>query len=173
MRTYRNIAGDQFLMSVVRGFKTVCGSGVLDRYPGVKVSFLETGCTWVDFAVAVMDFTLDNVKDRMEIGTIRSEHRPIVERGLPKATPMEYIRDGRIFIGFEVDDDLLPYMVNKYGTDCWVYASDIPHAHRVPDSPKYILNRTDLTEEQKARIVWKGTSELYGLPAPEFAGIRA
>ena len=172
MREWRNIAGDQFLMSVVRGFKTICGSGVLDRYPGVKVSFLETGCTWVDFAVAVMDFTLDNVKDRMEIGTIRSEHKPIIERGLPKATPLEYIKDGRIFIGFEVDDDLLPYMVNKYGTDCWVYASDIPHAHRVPDSPKYIMGRDDLTAEQKSRILWKGTSELYGLPVPEGAGVR-
>ena len=172
IREWRNIAGDQFLMSVVRGFKTVCGSGVLDRYPGVKVSFLETGCTWVDFAVAVMDFTLDNIKDRMEIGTIRSEHKPIIERGLPKATPLEYIRDGRIFIGFEVDDDLLPYMVNKYGTDCWVYASDIPHAHRVPDSPKYIMGRDDLTAEQKSRILWKGTSELYSLPVPEGAGVR-
>ena len=172
MREWRNIAGDQFLMSVVRGFKTVCGSGVLDRYPGVKVSFLETGCTWVDFAVAVMDFTLDNIKDRMEIGTIRSEHKPIIERGLPKATPLEYIKDGRIFIGFEVDDDLLPYMVNKYGTDCWVYASDIPHAHRVPDSPKFIMGRDDLTAEQKSRILWKGTSELYGLPVPEGAGVR-
>ncbi len=172
MREWRNIAGDQFLMSVVRGFKTICGSGVLDRYPGVKVSFLETGCTWVDFAVAVMDFTLDNIKDRMEIGTIRSEHKPVIERGLPKATPLEYIKDGRIFIGFEVDDDLLPYMVNKYGTDCWVYASDIPHAHRVPDSPKYIMGRDDLTAEQKSRILWKGTSELYGLPVPEGAGVR-
>ena len=172
MREWRNIAGDQFLMSVVRGFKTICGSGVLDRYPGVKVSFLETGCTWVDFAVAVMDFTLDNIKDRMEIGTIRSEHKPVIERGLPKATPLEYIKDGRIFIGFEVDDDLLPYMVNKYGTDCWVYASDIPHAHRVPDSPKYIMGRDDLTAEQKSRILWKGTSELYSLPVPEGAGVR-
>ncbi|MYA51161.1 MAG: amidohydrolase family protein [Chloroflexi bacterium] len=171
MKTYRNIAGDQFLMSVVRGFKTICGSGILDRYPKVKVSFLETGCTWVDFAVAVMDFTLDNVKDRLELGTIRSEHKAIVERGLPEATPLEYIRDGRIFIGFEVDDDLLPYMVNKYGTDCWVYASDIPHAHRVPDSPRYISDRPDLSDEQKSRILWKGTTELYSLPVPAGAGI--
>ncbi|MDE2802820.1 MAG: hypothetical protein OXK21_08055, partial [Chloroflexota bacterium] len=119
----------------------------------------------------VMDFTLDNVKDRLELGTIRSEHKAIVERGLPEATPLEYIRNGRIFIGFEVDDDLLPYMVNKYGTDCWVYASDIPHAHRVPDSPSYIYNRPDLTDEQKSRIVWKGTTELYGLPVLAGAGI--
>ena len=170
LKDWKNIAGDQFLTSVVRGFKTICGSGILDRYPKVKVSFLETGCTWVDFAVAVMDFTLDNVKDRMELGTIRSEHQPIIDRGLPQATPLEYIKDGRIFIGFEVDDQLLPYMVGKYGTDCWVYASDIPHAHRIPDSPKFLMNRTDLTQEQKDRIIWKGTTELYGLKAPQAVG---
>lgn len=170
LRDWKNIAGDQFLTSVVRGFKTICGSGILDRYPKVKVSFLETGCTWVDFAVAVMDFTLDNVKDRMELGTIRSEHQPIIDRGLPQATPLEYIKDGRIFIGFEVDDQLLPYMVGKYGTDCWVYASDIPHAHRIPDSPNFLMNRTDLTQEQKDRIIWKGTTELYGLKAPQAVG---
>ncbi len=170
-QTYQNIAGDQFLMSVVRGFKTIMGSGILDRYPDVKVSFLETGCTWVDFAVAVMDFTLDNVKDRMKLGTLRTEHAAIVERGLPDMTPIEYIKSGRAFIGFEVDDDLLPYMVNKYGVDCWVYASDIPHAHRVPDSPQYLMDREDLTAEQKHRILFEGTSRLYGIEIPEGAGV--
>ena len=170
-KTYANIAGDQFLMSVVRGFKTIMGSGVLDRYPNVNVSFLETGCTWVDFAVAVMDFTLDNLKDRIKLGTLRSEHQPLIDRGLPKMTPMEYIKAGRVFIGFEVDDDLLPYMVNKYGTDCWVYASDIPHAHRLPDSPAYLMNREDLDKATKHRILFEGTSRLYGLPVPDGAGV--
>jgi predicted TIM-barrel fold metal-dependent hydrolase len=163
---YPSVAADQFLMSVVRGFKTVCGSGILDRYPNVTVSFLETGCTWVDFAVEVMDFTLDSIRERIKHDALRKEHAPIIERGLPKMTPIEYIQAGRIFIGFEVDDDLLPYMVNKYGTDCWVYASDIPHAHRIPDSPKHVLNRSDLSDEVKARILWEGTSRLYGLESP-------
>ncbi len=77
-------------------------------------------------------------------------------------TPIEYIQAGRIFIGFEVDDDLLPYMIGKYGTDCWVYASDIPHSHRKPDSPRYILDRPDLTDIAKQRILWQGTARLYG-----------
>ena len=163
---FPSVAADQFLMSVVRGFKTVCGSGLLDRYPDVRVSFLETGCTWVDFAIEVMDFVLDNVRDRIKLDAIRSEHRAIVERGLPKMTPIEYIRAARIFIGFEVDDDLLPYMVDKYGTDCWVYASDIPHAHRKPDSPRYVLDRPDLPAAAKERILWHGTARLYGFDPP-------
>lgn len=163
---YPSVAADQFLMSVVRGFKTICSTGILDRYPDVKVSFLETGCTWVDFAIEVMDFTLENIRDRIEHDALRAEHMPIIERGLPKMTPMEYIQAGRIFIGFEVDDDLLPYMINKYGTDCWVYASDIPHAHRLVDSPKHVLNRSDVPESAKEKILWHGTAKLYGFDLP-------
>ena len=165
-KAFPSVAGDQFLMSVVRGFKSICSSGLLDRYPNVRVSFLETGCTWVDFAVEVMDFSLDNIRDRIKLGALRSEHKAVVARGLPEMTPMEYIQAGRIFIGYEIDDDLLPYMVNKYGTDCWVYASDIPHAHRKPDSAKHILRRPDLSQAAKDRILWEGTARLYGLPSP-------
>jgi len=132
----------------------------------MKVSFLETGCTWVDFAVEVMDCTIDNIRERIERDALRSEHQAIIDRGLPKMTPKEYIEAGRIYIGFEVDDDLLPYMVEKYGTDCWVYASDIPHSHRKPDSAKYVLNRSDLSDEAKSKILWAGTSQLYGFESP-------
>jgi predicted TIM-barrel fold metal-dependent hydrolase len=165
-KAFPSVASDQFLMSVVRGYKSICGSGILDRYPNVKVSFLETGCTWVDFAGEVMDFTLDNIRDRMKIGALRNEHKAIIERGLPEMTPQEYIQAGRIFIGYEVDDELLPYMVDKYGTDCWIYASDIPHAHRKPDSAKHVLNRADLSQAAKDRILWEGTARLYGLDSP-------
>jgi predicted TIM-barrel fold metal-dependent hydrolase len=169
-RDYPSVGADQFLMSVVRGFKTICSSGLLDRYPNVKASFLETGCTWVDFATEVMDFELDNIRDRIKLGALRSEQQGVVERGLPKMTPLEYIEAGRVFIGFEVDDDLLPYMVKKYGTDCWVYASDIPHAHRKPDSARYVLNRPDLSDAAKRRILWEGTARLYGFDAPVASG---
>jgi len=171
MRDYPGVAGDQFLTSVVRGFKTICASGLLDRFPNVKVSFLETGCTWVDYAVEVMDFELDNIRDRIKLGALRAEQQPIVARGLPKMTPLEYIQAGRIFIGFEVDDDLLPYMVKKYGTDCWTYASDIPHAHRKPDSARYVLNRPDLSDAAKRRILWEGTARLYGFDSPVADGV--
>jgi len=166
MRDYPGVAGDQFLMSVVRGFKAICSSGLLDRYPNVRVSFQETGCTWVDFAIDVMDFDLNNLRYRMKLGALRAENMPAIERGLPKMTPMEYIKAGRIFIGFEVNDGLLPYMVEKYGIDCWAYASDIPHAHRKTFSARYILNRPDLSDVAKRTILWEGTARLYGFDSP-------
>ena len=160
-------------INVVRGFETICSSGLLDRYPNVRVSFLETTCTWVDFAVKEMNFTLDNIRERIKLGTLRAEHRSIVERGLPKMTPLEYMQAGRIFINYEVDDELLPYMVSRYGTDCWMYAADLPHAHRKPDAVRYLLDRPDLPEAAKKRILWEGTSRLYGLLKLSSARSRA
>jgi len=163
MKDYPSLAGDQFLVSVMRGFKVICRSGLLDRYPNVRVSFLETGCTWVDYAIDLLRFDLDNIRERIKHGAVRAEQAGVV---LPKMRPEQYIKAGRIFIGFEVNDGLLPYMVNKYGTECWTYASDIPHAHRKPDSPKYILKRPDLPESAKERILWEGTCRLYGFESP-------
>lgn len=170
MRDFPGVAFDNVFMSVVRGFKSICGSGLLDRYPNVRVSFMETTCTWVDFATEDLNFTLDNIRDRLKLGAIRAEQRSIVERGLPKMTPLEYIQAGRLFINFEVDDDLLPYMLNKYGTDCLMYAADIPHAHRKPDSVRYLLDRPDLSATVKQRILWEGTSRLYGFALPAASG---
>lgn len=172
IRDYPGVAHDSFMMSVVRGFKAICSSGLLDRYPNVKVSFQETGCAWVDFAIDVMNFDLKNLQYRMKLGAVRAENRAAIERGLPKMTPEEYIAAGRVFIGFEVNDDLLPYMVGKYGTACWTYASDIPHAHRKPFSAKYILNRADLSDDAKRTILWEGTAKLYGFDLPLAAAVR-
>jgi hypothetical protein len=120
-----------------------------------------------------MDFTLDNIRDRIRLGTVRKEHRPIIERGLPEMTPIEYIKSGRVYLGFEVDDQLLPYMVSKYGLDCWTYASDIPHAHRKPDAANMLLSRKDMPEGVAARMLVEGTASLYGLDIPEGAGVTA
>jgi predicted TIM-barrel fold metal-dependent hydrolase len=173
MKDYPAVADDQFLTSVVRGFKTVMTSGLLDKYPKVTVSFQETGCTWVDFAVEDLSFMLDNIQDRIKMNALRVEHKAILERGLPEMTPLEYIKAGRVFLGFEVDDELLPYMVKKYGVECWTYASDIPHTHRKPYSARMLLARPDLAEDDKRRMLFEGTSNLYGLPVPARVGAES
>lgn len=167
IRDYPAVAYDQFMTSVVRGFKTIVTGGILDRYPDLVVSFQETGCTWVDFAIEDLSFLLDNAKDRIRMNALRSEQRAAIKRGLPQMTPLEYIQAGRIFIGFEVDDDLLPYMVDKYGVGCWTYASDIPHTHRKVHSAQMLMDRADLPDDVKRRLLHEGTAKLYGLDVPE------
>ena len=43
----------------------------------------------------------------------------------------EYIERGQIYFGFEVDEKLLPFAIEEFGDQCWVYGSDIPHGDRL------------------------------------------
>ena len=52
----------------------------------------------------------------------------------------------------------------------WVYASDIPRAHRKPDSPQYVLDRPDLPVAAKERIPWLKTARLCGFDLPLSSG---
>ena len=52
------------------------GNFTLGNYLGALrhwVSFQETGCTWIDFAIDVMDFDLNNLRYRQKLGALRAE----------------------------------------------------------------------------------------------------
>ena len=53
--------------------------------------------------------------------------------------------------------------MDKYGPDCWLYASDIPHGHRIIDAPQHFMERTDITEEAKQKLLRDNTAAFYGL----------
>ena len=41
-----------------------------------------------------------------------------------KHWPKEYIERGQIYFGFEVDEKLLPFAIEEFGDQCWVYGSE-------------------------------------------------
>lgn len=169
--TYSDFAEHQFHFSVLMGFKRVMVSGILDRFPGVTVGFLETGCTWVDFMVEQVDLVVHDARFRAELGATRAEHDALIANGLPGMTPDEYIKAGRVFLGFEVDEQMLPYVIERWGPDCWVYASDIPHGHRIVDSPGQLMARADVPEHAKQKLLRDNTASFYGLKLPEEAPV--
>lgn len=152
--------GDQqFHFSVLSGFKHVVNSGLLDRYPQLRVGFLETSCQWVPFMVWRAEEELNTILERRAVG-INTGQR------VPEMRPEEYIQAGRVYFGFEVEDDMLPYVVQRWGPDPWLYASDIPHAHRILDSTGHLLARTDVGEDAKRKLLVDNTARFYGLERP-------
>ena len=77
--------------------------------------------------------------------------------------PAEYIARGQLAFGFEVEEGQLPYVVDRYGADCLLYASDIPHVHRVLDSVDVLEQRPDLSDEVKRKLLVDNTARFYGL----------
>lgn len=152
--------GDQqFHFSVLSGFKHVVNSGILDRYPNLRVGFLETSCQWVDFMVWRAQEELDTILERRAVGIKTGER-------LPQMKPGEYIRAGRVYFGFEVEDPMLSHVVQRWGPDVWLYASDIPHAHRILDATGQLLERKELSDEAKRKLLVDNTACFYGLPLP-------
>ena len=70
-----------------------------------------------------------------------------------KLEPMEYFRRGNIYIGFEGDEELLPYCLKKFGAESFMWASDIPHADRQTAGAIEFQQRTDINSEDKYRLL--------------------
>jgi predicted TIM-barrel fold metal-dependent hydrolase len=137
--------------------------GVFDRFPKLRVAFLEGGATWVPFMM-----------DRLD----RSYHAGHVQLDLageliggPKAgeKASEYFKSqmhqGRIFVGFDCDDDGLSTAVAKAGRRSFLFGSDYPH--EVFDAAKCrheideLLGRDDLTQEDKEAVLGGNALRFY------------
>jgi predicted TIM-barrel fold metal-dependent hydrolase len=77
--------------------------------------------------------------------------------------PKEYIERGQIYFGFEVDEKLLPFAVEEFGDQCWVYGSDIPHGNRLYGAVDVFLKRNDISEESKQKLLVDNTARFYGV----------
>jgi hypothetical protein len=86
-------------------------------------------------------------------------------RALPaaKRPPEDYLRSGNIYVSCEVEDRLLPFVIDLIGEDHILYASDIPHSDRMFDSVGYLRGRGDLKEAAKRKILRDNPARLYRL----------
>lgn len=145
-----------FLMPVLLGFSAMIHSGLLDRFPTMRVGFLEAGCQWVHFMI-----------DRMDHRFVHSGNflADILVDTVPKAklAPMEYMRQGNLYLSAEVEDALLPQVVELVGEGQVVYGSDMPHGDREVLSSDYLKQREDLSEAVKTKILQDNGARLYNL----------
>jgi len=124
--------------------------GVLDRFPGLRVAFLESGVGWVPYFVHRMH-----------------EHREKRGDMVPAMTsdPRDYIERGQCFFAFECEDRLLEPYVEHLGADSLVFSSDYPHWDC--DYPGTVetarANAAALGDDVLVRILGTNAARLYGL----------
>jgi len=86
--------------------------GVLDRFPTLRVGFMESGIGWVPYFVHRLH-----------------EHGEKLAAMVPglRSDPREIVARGQCFFSFEAEEPLLETCVRELGADAWIYASDYPH----------------------------------------------
>jgi predicted TIM-barrel fold metal-dependent hydrolase len=133
----------------MRQLTSVVFEGIPERFPRLRLAFLEAGCGWTPYWMERMDDEYAK----------RAEEAPALRK-----RPSEYIRSGSIYFSCEADEWLLPQAVKFCGENQIVYASDFPHwDHSYPGSINEIKDRGDITDAQKRKILADNTRRLYGL----------
>jgi predicted TIM-barrel fold metal-dependent hydrolase len=125
--------------------------GVFERYPTLRVAFLEAGVHWLPWLVEKLD-----------------EHAEMFASQLPhlKALPSEYLRSGRAFFSFEPGEDGVGEVAELLGEQALVFSSDYPHFDSpFPNSVRLVRERTDLSDALKERILTENPARCYRLPA--------
>ena len=145
-----------FLMPVLMGFVSLMSGGILDRFPKLRVVFLEAGSLWIHFI-------LDRLQHRFQhSGKNLSQ---VVSRTTPmQALPtMDYVRQGNLYFSAEVEDVLLPQVLDLVGEGQILFGSDMPHGDRERFAAKTLLERPDLTASAKEHILEANPARFYGL----------
>ncbi len=121
--------------------------GIWDRWPNLRVAFLEGGSAWVAL-----------VLDRSERD---SEYMPS-----PKKSMHDHLASGNILIGCEGVDPTIPYLATRVGIEPFAYSTDYPHevdfksaVHEVEET----LEDEGLTEIQKAAVLGGNTKRFFRL----------
>ncbi len=125
--------------------------GVPERFPNLRIAYLEAGCGWAPYWAERMDDEYAK----------RAPEAPAL-----KKKPSDYIRSGKIYFSCEADEWMMPQACKLIGDGAIVWASDFPHwDHSYPQSIADISERGDLTGRQKQKILRDNARRLYGLPA--------
>ena len=130
-------------------YAMVCmiGGGVLERFPGLKVAFLEANCGWVPYWL----WRLDE----------HHEHRETeLKKTLPKR-PSEYFK-AQCYVSVEADEHQGVWVATQIGDDNIVFSTDFPHEDsRYPHALDTFLE-LGFPAETYRKILWDNTARYYG-----------
>jgi uncharacterized protein len=138
-----------FTVPVLMAFFAFVGGGILDRFPRLKLGFLEAGCEWVPYLVQRMDHYFYSE---------RRSGRPVPER-----PASEYLKDCAIYFTTEAEERHLPQVMEFVGEDRIMISADMPHGEAREGSVDEIRERTDLTDRQKRLILGEAAAAFYGV----------
>ena len=120
---------------------------VFERFPRLKVAFLEAGCGWVPYLI-----------ERIDRRTERSGRRLATEQ----------VQNHPIYFHAELAErQVLPLALSVVGEDRLLYASDFPHEpdDEIMEVLEAFLAREDVSQSAKQKILCENIEALYTLKA--------
>jgi uncharacterized protein len=140
-------------------------NGVFDRFPGLRVAFLEGGVAWLLMMLERLDRSYEThipYDPRGELIRLQAGER--VSDYIKRK-----VRDGQIYVGCEGEEPTLAYAVREVGEHAWIFSSDYPHEvspatckHEISE----LLESDELSDGAKEAILHRNAERFYGLRVP-------
>ncbi len=135
-------------MEMMLACMSVIWGGVCDRFPDIRVAFLESGGGWITPWLDRMDRHFDD--------------KGFNDSGL-SMRPSEFFQRN-CWISFEPVEDSLTVLADYIGPHKILWATDYPHPDGFfPGAPAMIANRPGLSDETKRLILAEGARQFYKL----------
>ncbi|HLY63955.1 MAG TPA: amidohydrolase family protein [Chloroflexota bacterium] len=149
-------------MPVIWGFTYIMSYGLLNRFPKLRVGFIESGSEWVPYAI-------NQLRRRYKPPTVIRTKRvealggSSVDANLYR-DPVDWFKEGRAFVACEPEENL-PYLIDSIGDDGLMLSSDYPHGDPSADEPyvEKIAARTDVAERAKQKMLGENAARFYRL----------
>ncbi len=145
-----------FHFPVLMAFAALISGGVLDRLPNLKVVFLEAGSMWVPYMIDRLNHRYQN--QGKALAQFLPQTKPV--QALPV---MDYIRKGNLFFSAELEDFILPQVLELVGEKQVVMGTDMPHGDRERFAAQHLGERKDLSTAALENILQNNPARLYGL----------
>ncbi len=125
-----------------------CAGGVLERFPKLRVAFLEGNCSWLPWAL----YRLDE----------RWEMRKGYCNETMSRRPSDYFLR-QCFVSVDVEEHLVADVIRRIGDDNVVISTDYPHAdshwpHAIDD-----FLAIEMPGASRGKILWDNCARLYGV----------
>lgn len=145
---------------VIWGFVAIMGTGLLNRFPKLRVGFLETGAAWVPYAIQQLRRRTAPVQVSRE-----KTGRPVYASGIDRERyrdPEDFLRSGRAFVNCEGDEDFR-YLLEHMGEDSLMCSSDFPHEDASAEGA-FVKNwraRADIPDAVKGKLLGQNAERFY------------
>ena len=151
-------------MGQMVAFAGIIFNGVFDKYPGVRIGFLEAGAAWL---LTCMERFNGSWASHVQYDP-RGRFLQIREGERVSDYICRHIDEDRIFVGVEGDELALPEAVRLTGNKPYLFSSDYPHevdANTCKAELDELRENADMSAEDKEAVMYRNAARFYRLAA--------
>ena len=126
----------------------MCAGGVLERFPELRVAFLECNASWLPFWLWRMDE--------------HHEHRFAQASKYLSMKPSDYFKR-QCYVAIDAGEEPAKYALDWIGDENFVVSTDYPHPDASYPFATDMFLKLPIAEDSKRKILWENCTRLYGI----------